>query len=195
MSFGRGSIEDKPADTGNAAALVAALKPLTKIKAKQWKEMGTAFKEMNTLMQEGGLSVERLFGGPIDIIKQQIETAITGAFAPIINEITSFIGFIIDEGGITDALEKAAGAFGNFIDALTDAYEDIEEKMPAGKKNIFEEGFQMFEDIFNSWAWLLRLFGMGKGGGGGGDDPPGGPQLPDPSTPGGPGHYLPDDQF
>jgi hypothetical protein len=107
-------------DTKDVKISKEALIEMGKIKPKQWKSMGEAFAQMRDFMDTGGLSVERMFGGPINVIKQQIETTILGMFSPLINEITSLIGKLVDEGGLMDALAKVAANVGNIIDAVGD---------------------------------------------------------------------------
>jgi hypothetical protein len=199
--------EDKFEEFRDPSGAAKALTAIKKIPTKSWKAMGNAFRELNTLMSEGGLNIERLFGGPVDVIKGQIETAVTGLLAPFINEITSLLGKLMDEGGLMDALqqigEQVGTTVGYIIDGVNALIAIADDIDIGGGKSLWDGIIAALSGIPALTLWIIEWFKqMGESissnnpGAAIGDIPlnVGGPQ--DPYGRGfGPGHYLPDDQF
>lgn len=100
---------------GKAAAAAGkskAFEHLGKIKEKEWKAMGGAFKEMKDFAKAGG--VAQFIGGTISTIKSRIQNQVIGMFSPVINEVTQFTADLLKEA------EPLGTALGDFIGLLKD---------------------------------------------------------------------------
>lgn len=94
------------------------MKEVNKSKPELWKEMRKNTESLIEFGNLGGMSF--VMGGTINAIKTRIETSVTGAFAPVINEINQLVSDVIDEAGLVDALKRAGEQLGDFIQGLKD---------------------------------------------------------------------------
>ena len=88
------------------ALALKAIMSMGSIKGDQWNEMT---KGVNGLMEIAGMGGISSFVFPvITSIKNNISLQVQGLFAPIINEITTFIGQIIGDKGLATQINQFA---------------------------------------------------------------------------------------
>lgn len=118
-----------------------AIRAIGKIKDKTWENIAKAFTAMGDVVKAGGFTA--LMGGPIDVVKEQIKTSITGAFAPILNEVTQFISDFTVQ-------------IGNAITAV----KEFEIVLPGGRTiNPFDEALNVLKSFATGFIpGLLTLF-------------------------------------
>lgn len=152
-------------ETGGRAAY--ALKELGKIKGKTWKAMGEAFEAIGGVVRAGGFG--QIFGGPIDALRQQVEDQITGAFAPILNEISWLIGeitnligeavkFIVEN---TMSLRDAIRAAEDLIETerardpeKVAFLEDLQAMGYQGPQSVFGFNYAQLEDLLRKHGYI-----------------------------------------
>lgn len=119
-----------------------AIDALSKIKDKTWKEMANTFNAMADFAKAGGMT--QFLGGTVDQIKNNIQTSVTGMFAPVINEISQLASDVLKE--FQPMIEGMVGLLSDLIESTKNI------NFTVGKTNV-----SLWDAIMTGLGGLLTI--------------------------------------
>jgi hypothetical protein len=165
------------------------MEEVNKSKKEDWEAMTEATQSMVNFSARGGFNM--LFGGSINRLESQVSDTMDGALAPIVNELSSTFDTLVEDSGVKTMIQNFSNALGGLIDFIFEKQEEMKEKNPE-HRNAWEELMSDLNDQFNAWDFIWKLItGEIKAAA----EELAGTRGPDPTTPSGPGHYLPPDKI